>query len=382
MVFNAETSRHPAKYVRDAQNAKAGGINSVRGEKRGEIPKLWNLCDALRPPRLCDERLLSKKDTTGLRPKPCKLYKLQSDRSLSLEHSKRILRSSGQSRSAQTAQFGVSGRSVEAFAELWHGNGSSLSGEIEVETMGGNMATLHATIHTRADANQVLPSNGTLGEIKMARLASMLYRLAPKPGALVYLDSANLPIQLGDTRPTVFSAFDACTHIQIARVYLTDSFASAADFLDFVRRKLPFRISRIRTAAKEPFWVDPLPSPVRRFTSHLEAQGVLHMVVTDRSQDDFFSVFDHLTFVHQAGSSHRSPAIPELVGELIAFLYFHNNNRTMASLKGKTPVEKLKTFPGFEEVLSFDPFAPEPLHFEPHTPPPVNGQEVPERISA
>jgi hypothetical protein len=210
----------------------------------------------------------------------------------------------------------------------------------------------------------------------------MLYRLAPKPGDLVYLDSSNLPFQLGDMRPTVFSAFDICTHIQIARIYLTNSFASAVDFLDFARRRLPFRISRVRFAAKGPFWVDPLTSPIQRFTNHLETQGILHVVVTDRSQDDFFSVFDHLTFVHQAGSSHRSPAIPELVGELIAFLYFHNNNRPMASLKGKTPVEKLKTFPGLKVVQSFDPFAPEQVHFGHPMPLPVNGQEVPERISA
>jgi len=247
---------------------------------------------------------------------------------------------------------------------------------------GGEMSTLQTAVHTRADGSQGLPPNSAIGEAKMARLAAMLNRLAPKPGALVYLDSSILPFQLGNMRPTVFSAFDACTHIQIARIYLTDSFASATDFLDFARRKLPFGISRIRTAAKSPFWVDPLTSPNQRFTTHLEAQGILHLVVADRTLDDFFSVFDHLTFIHQAGSSHRSPAIPELVGELIAYLYFHNNNRTMASLKGKTPLEKLKTFPSFEEALSFDPFAPEPVRSDPHTPPVVNARDVAERISA
>lgn len=244
------------------------------------------------------------------------------------------------------------------------------------------MSTHQSAVHTRGDGNQGQLPNGTTDEAKMARLASMLNRLAPKPGALVYLDSANLSFQLGDMRPTVFSAFDACTHIQIARIYLTDSFTSAADFLDFARRKLPFGISRIRTAAKDPFWVDPLASPIQRFTSHLEAQGILQIVVADRSQDDFFSVFDHLTFVHQAGSSRRSPAIPELVGELIAYLYFHNNNRPMASLKGKTPLQKLKSFPGFEEVRSFDPFALEPVRSGPHTPNVVDARDAAERISA
>jgi hypothetical protein len=33
-------------------------------EKRGEMPELRTLCDPLRPPRLCDERFLSKQDIT------------------------------------------------------------------------------------------------------------------------------------------------------------------------------------------------------------------------------------------------------------------------------------------------------------------------------
>jgi len=236
--------------------------------------------------------------------------------------------------------------------------------------------------HNREDAGQGQLSNVVIGEAKMARLASMLNRIAPKPGTLVYMDCANLPFKLGDLRPTVFSAFDTCTHIQIARIYLTDSFASAADFLDFTRRKLPFCMSKIKTAAKGPFWVDPLESPNQRFTSHLGAQGILHLVIPDRSQDDFFSVFDHLTFIHQAGSSNRSPSIPEIVGELIAYLHFHNNNRTLASLKGRTPLEKLKSFSGFEEIYSFDPFAPEPTRSEPHTTPVTNSRDVAQRISA
>lgn len=244
------------------------------------------------------------------------------------------------------------------------------------------MSTVEAAVLNRAEGSKGLPSNGTLGEAKIARLASVLDRLAPKPGSLVYLDSAKLPFQFGGVRPSVFSAFDTCTHIQIARIYPTESYASATDFLEFTARKLPFTISRIRTAAKSPFWIASSTTPSQRFTAHLEAQGILHMVVPDRSQDDFFSVFDHLTFVHQAGSSNRSPAIPEVVGELIAYLDFHNNNRTMASLKGRTPLEKLKTFPGYLEVQSFDPFAPAPVRFNPRTQSPVNSQDVIETISA
>ncbi|MCX6133935.1 MAG: hypothetical protein NTU47_09005 [Ignavibacteriales bacterium] len=244
------------------------------------------------------------------------------------------------------------------------------------------MVTLPGTVQSRADGNGGQLSGGALGEAKMVRLASKLVRLAPKPGALVYLDAAPLSVQVADTQPILFSAFDACTHLQIARIYLTSSFACAADFLDFVQRRIPFGISRIRTTTVAPFWVDPLLSPVQRFTNHLEAQGILHILIADRSEDDLFSVFDHLTFVHQAGSSHRLPAIPELVGEVITFLYFHNNNRAMASLNGKTPLEKLKTFPGLETILSFDPFAPETARLEYPAQPANHSRTAARRISA
>jgi len=204
------------------------------------------------------------------------------------------------------------------------------------------------------------------GEAKMVRLAATLKRLAPKPGSILYLDSAVLPFPVDNMQPTVFSAFDTCTHLQVGRIYLTNTFASAADFLEFLHRKLPFGISRIRTTAKDPFWSEPGASPLQRFRSHLEAQGILHTLIEDGSQDDFYSLFNHLTFIHQAGSSDRRPKISELIGELIAYLYFHNNNRTMASLQGKTPLEKLRMFPGLEEFQAFDPFAIEP---NPNAPP-------------
>lgn len=225
-------------------------------------------------------------------------------------------------------------------------------------------------------------SLNTAGEAKMVRLAATLKRVAPKPGSLVYLDSAMLPFPVGNMETVVFSAFDSCTHLQVARVYLTNTFASAVDFLEFLHRKFPFAISRVRTTAKDPFWNEPGQSTLQRFTNHLEAQGMIHTVIGDGSQDDFYALFDHLTFVHQAGNPLRRPKISEIIGELIAFLHFHNNSRTMASLSGKTPIEKMRTFPGLEEIQSFDPFAIESNQNEPRTKPTEQSQTNIDRISA
>lgn len=56
VVFNVEASRHPAEIMRDAQNAKAGGINCVRRDSQSE--KGNDLFVAL---RLCDKNYYTLK---------------------------------------------------------------------------------------------------------------------------------------------------------------------------------------------------------------------------------------------------------------------------------------------------------------------------------
>jgi hypothetical protein len=192
---------------------------------------------------------------------------------------------------------------------------------------------------------------------KMARLGSMLGRIAPKPGALVFLSSGRPSCKLNGTETVVFSAFDASTHLQIARVYFSETFASAVDFVDFIRRKFPFSISRIRTSMESPFLIDSGRPTGERFTSHLEAQGVVHSMIGDLSRDDLFSVFTQLSFVRVAGDSQQYSSNQDLMSEFITYLFYHNNYRTLPSLKGWTPVQKLNSFDGYEAVESFDPYA-------------------------
>jgi hypothetical protein len=193
---------------------------------------------------------------------------------------------------------------------------------------------------------------------RMSRLASTVDRLATRPGALIYLGRAKLTCQLVGIEPVVFSAFDASTHLQVARIYLTQTFASAVDFLNFIRQKFSFRIGRIRTAEEEPFYVESPPSVRQRFSSHLEAEGILHSIVSDQSTDDLFAVFTQLSFAQVVAKSGRRLEEPSIMREFISYLYDHNNYKELPTLKGKTPLEKLKLFGGFDELESFDPFAP------------------------
>ena len=192
---------------------------------------------------------------------------------------------------------------------------------------------------------------------KMSRVGSVLGRLAPKPGSLVYLTSGKVSLRANGSEAVVFSAFDASTHLQVARVYLTESFASAVDFVDFIRQKFPFSISRIRTMSDSPFLLDPLRPKGQRFTAHLEAQGVVHSMLDDLSRDDLFSVFIQLAFTHSSDGPLQFNNNQELMREFITYLFYHNNCRTFPSLKGWTPIQKLSSYDGFEDIESFDPFA-------------------------
>ena len=66
---------------------------------------------------------------------------------------------------------------------------------------------------------------GGLGRVAQRR--SIVDLVAPTPGFLVYVESTKLSNQVNEIEPMVFSAIDANTHLQIARLYLTPSFASA-----------------------------------------------------------------------------------------------------------------------------------------------------------
>lgn len=190
---------------------------------------------------------------------------------------------------------------------------------------------------------------------QLNKLSVALDEVAPTPGYLVYLEIKRSSYQFNDHEPYLFTALDTCTHLQLARYYLTGSAASGVDFLEYLSLNFPFKIREVCTKADTCFTSSSMPQSFHRFTNACVNHGILHTVTTDRQQHQAASLLSSLTFSGIFEGSVNIYSQSSLMKELEHFLLFYNNHRSMPTLGGKTPVEKLRTFEGFDHILMFDP---------------------------
>ena len=196
-----------------------------------------------------------------------------------------------------------------------------------------------------------------LGTIRSNQVAAAIDMIAPAPGTMVYMMARRLADPHGDLQPVVFSALDVNTHLQVAQLYLTMTFASAVDFLEFTREKYPFPIAHVRTPAEEPFFNYRSNGRTLEFGRIAEELGIRHTAIKDPSQEQLFTLLSRLTFGGLLAGTVNFVSERALVRDLMNFLFFHNNHRSIPSLAGKTPLQKLKTNTKCRYLHAFDPFA-------------------------
>jgi hypothetical protein len=200
------------------------------------------------------------------------------------------------------------------------------------------------------------PLEGQSGWGQPSRRPSVIDLVAPTPGFLVYLESTRISGQINDIEPVIFSAIDANTHLQIARLYLTPSFASAIDFVEFVLSRFPFPVLQVRTSDEAPFYqISSLPTR-QRFSEFLQARMVHHSVMTHPLHDELYPHLSKFTFARMAAGSLNKISSDELMEGLTSYLLIHNNYRELPTLQGRTPLQKLHSFDRFKHLYSFDPF--------------------------
>ncbi len=196
----------------------------------------------------------------------------------------------------------------------------------------------------------------TVGMAHMANLPLTLKQIAPEPGTLVYVEARPLSVQWKQWNPVLFSAIDLYSMLQIARLYLTSSVASSVDFLKFIVEKFPFTIREIRTPADRFFTHPSTPQPDHHFTAAAQAQGIVHTMSFQPSSDRLLSVMGK-HFYALSNEPHPEPTSEsQRMGELVNYLFFHNNHRSIPLLGGKTPLQKLIAFGGYDDLLWFDPY--------------------------
>jgi hypothetical protein len=202
---------------------------------------------------------------------------------------------------------------------------------------------------------EILQELHVVGMHTMNNLTYYIRKMAPEPGSLVYVESRRLSLRPQQFEPTLFSAIDICTHLQIARIYLTPSLGSAIDFVDHIRDRYPFPISEIRTGNAPPFGSPATFASHNRLTATMEGRGIKHTLIIEPHRDPVLASVVRLTFGGVFEGSLDQRIEENLIDELIRFLFFHNNHRALPTLGGLTPIMRLREFDDFKHLRLFEP---------------------------
>lgn len=193
---------------------------------------------------------------------------------------------------------------------------------------------------------------------RMVDLIKAINEIAPEPGTLVYVEAKRLSYNWDGWRPILFSAVDVCTHLQIARMYLTPTHASAIDFLQFLVHHYPFQLKEIRTNG-DPVFINPFSTQSEhQFTAEAKKIGIFHTIALDPMNHPIMRVITKYVFGGAFEGSVEETSEEKVITGFVNFLFFHNNYRSLASLGGLTPLQKLNSFQGFENIIWFDPYRP------------------------
>lgn len=161
----------------------------------------------------------------------------------------------------------------------------------------------------------------------------------PQPGHRLQLDVKFLERIAGSTkRRYQFTAIDDCTRIRVLKIYDACNQTTAIQFIDEVRRRLPFRIQFVQTDNGAEFQ--------SRFHWHVETQDLRHVYIRPRTP--------HLN--GKVERSHRvddqeSYQLPDQNGiadnihlfndKLREWEDYYNYHRPHTGLDGQTPYERL-----------------------------------------
>jgi hypothetical protein len=191
------------------------------------------------------------------------------------------------------------------------------------------------------------------GKRHLEKIALAIDDVAPKPGLLVYVTATNLALPVNGLDAVLFCAVDVTTHLQVAQAYHSLTTASAFSFVEFAAHCFPFPISHIRTLAERPFHNGSDHSSHRDFSVLVGRQGYIHFPIADASRDALFSITSRLLLGGLAGDCPAQSSSHDLQKEVGQFLFFHNNYRTIPWLGGKTPLQRLRSFEGYESIHTF-----------------------------
>jgi transposase len=184
----------------------------------------------------------------------------------------------------------------------------------------------------------------------------------PRPGELVQIGVKDITMYLNHYQYVQFTALDTCTKLRISKIYRRLSWRSAADFVKFAIEKFPFPIKEIQTPSEGAFMngssssdisailFEPVPVLAQKnnIKQTLVASGNGGKLPVDKLHD-----IDDEEFFKR--NSHRKPE--DLIRTATEYVTLYNNHRKHEDLSGLTPLQKLRSFSDFKNIVYFDPYS-------------------------
>ncbi len=155
-----------------------------------------------------------------------------------------------------------------------------------------------------------------------------------------------------------YTAIDECTRLRIAKIYGRHSTLSALDFVQFLLMEFPFLVRHLHTPLDNAFTSVSKPRlQTHAFTRNLRKLGIKHDVPTKRQLasgkfKDRIARFDEV----EPYSTKIFLSPEELQTRVAKFLFQYNNYRPIPFIENLTPVEKLQTYEGYNQIRMFDPY--------------------------
>ena len=184
----------------------------------------------------------------------------------------------------------------------------------------------------------------------------------PRPGELVQIAVKDITMYVNHYQYVQYTALDTCTKLRISKIYRRLSWRSAADFVKFAIEKFPFQITEIQTPSDSAFTngsssadisailFEPVPVLAQKNNIKLTlvANGSAHNLAVDKLHD-----LDDTEFFKR--NAHRKPE--DLIRTATEYVTLYNNHRKHEDLSGLTPLQKLRSFSDFKNIVYFDPYS-------------------------
>jgi transposase len=186
--------------------------------------------------------------------------------------------------------------------------------------------------------------------------------LEPQPGEVVQIAVKDITMYINHYQYVQYTALDTSTKLRISKIYRRLSWRSAADFVKFVIEKFPFPIKEMQTPSDGAFTNGSSSSDISAILFEpvpilAQKNNIKHTLLTNGKAgqlpvDKLHEIDDEEFFKRNA---HRKTE--DLIRIAAEYVTLYNNHRKQEELGGLTPLQKLRTFSSFKNIVYFDPYS-------------------------